>query len=97
MFMSSFQSIISILSNSKHNCLISDVHLGTESFVNNLHANLLTPIITRPTTFAEFSSTLIDNIVTNKPQDLLIAGALICDNSDHLPIFFVSKMIQKKI
>ena len=67
--------------------------------VNNLHANLLIPVITRPTKFAEFSSTLIDNILTsgNKLQDLLIAGALISDISDHLPIFFVSKRVQKKI
>ena len=39
----------------------------------------------------------IDNILTNKPQDLLITGALLRDISDHLPIFFVSKMTQKKI
>ena len=71
--------------------------MSTASFVNNLHANLLIPVITRPTRFSEFSSTLIDNILTNKPQDLLVAGALICDISDHLPIFFVSKEMQKKI
>ena len=98
---------MSIVSNSKHDCLIAedwniyllkyDVHLSTESFVNNLHANLLIPVITRPTKFSEFSSTLIDNILTNKPQDLLVAGALICDISDHLSIFFVSKEMQKKI
>ena len=103
MFMSSFESIMSIVSNSKHDCLIAGdwnfdllkyvIHSGTESFVNNLHANLLIPVITRPTTFAEFSSTLIDNILT---QDLLIATAIICDISDHLPIF-LSKKIQKNI
>ena len=107
MFMYSFESIMSIVSNSKHDCLIAGdwnidllkyvIHSGTESFVNNLHANQLIPVITRLTTFAEFSSTLIDNILTNKPQDLLIARALICDISDHLPIFFLSKKIQKNI
>ena len=86
--MSSFESITSIVSNSKHDCLIAGdwnidllkygTHSGTESFVNNLHANLLIPVITRSTRFAEFSSTL-------------------CDVSNHLAIFFVSKMIQKKI
>ena len=45
MFMFSFDSIMSIVSNSKHDCLISGdwnidllkygVHLGAESFVNN--------------------------------------------------------------
>ena len=55
------------------------------------------PVITRSTRFSECSSTLIDNILTNKPQDLLVAGALICDISDHLPIFFVSKEMRKKI
>ena len=98
---------MSIVSNSKHDCLIEGdwtihllkycVHLGTESFVNNLHTNLLIPVITRPTRFAEFSSTLIDNILTNKPQDLLVAEALICDISDYLLIFFLSKKMQKKI
>ena len=92
--MSSFESIMSIVSNSKHDCLIAGdwnidllkygTHSGTESFVYNL----LIPVLTRPTRFSEFSSTLIDNILTNKPQDLLVAGALIGDISDHLPIFF---------
>ena len=98
MITSSFESIMSIVSNSKHDCLIAvdwnidllkyGTHSGTESFVNNFHANLLIPVITRPTRFAEFSSTLIDNILTNKPQDLLVTGAIICDIFDHLPIFF---------
>ena len=76
---------MSIVSNSKHDCLIAgdwNIDLlkygtdsGTESFVNNLHANLLIPVITRPTRFAEFSSTQIDNILNNKPQNLLVAGA----------------------
>ena len=93
--------------NSKHDCLIAGdwnidllkyyIHFGTESFVNNLHANLLIPVITRSTRFSEISPTLIDNFLTNKPQNLLVAGALICDISDHLPIFFVSKKMQKKI
>ena len=107
MFMSSLESIMLIISNSKHDCLISgdwnidllkyDVHLGTESFVNNLRAKLHIPVITRPTRFSEFSSTLIDNILNNKPQDLQAAEAIICDITDHLPIFFVSEEMQKKL
>ena len=40
----------------------------------------------RPTRFGGNSS-LIDNIFTNKPDDTSIAGILISDISDHLPIF----------
>ena len=98
---------MSIVSNSKHDCLIAGdwnidllkygTNSGTESFVNNFHATIFIPVITKPTRFAEFSSTVIDNILTKKPQDLLVAGALICDIADHLPIFCVSKKIQKKL
>ena len=45
----------------------------------------------RPTRFGDSSSSLIDNISTNKPDDTSVAGILISDISDHLPIFYISK------
>ena len=45
----------------------------------------------RPTRFGDSSSSLIDNIFTNKPDDTSVAGILISDISDHLPIFYISK------
>ena len=104
--MSSFESIMLIVSNSQHDCLIAGdwnidllkygTHSVTENFVNNLHANLLIPVITRPRRFSEFSSTLIDNILANKPQDLLVSEALICYISEHLPIFLYLKRCKRK-
>ena len=45
----------------------------------------------RPTRFGDNSSSLIDNIFTNKPDDTSVTGILISDISDHLPIFYISK------
>ena len=45
----------------------------------------------RPTRFGDNSSSLIDNIFTNKPNDTSVSGIIILDSSDHLPNFYVSK------
>ena len=76
--------------------LKADSHLGSESLINSLYSHSFNPLITRPTRFGTTSSTLIDNIFTNKPQNLLISGLLIADISDHLPIFYVSKNVTNK-
>jgi len=64
-----------------------DVHGETENFVNNLYANFSMPVICRPTR----SVTLIDNIITNDFHEDCVAGVMIADISDHLPVFYVSK------
>ena len=76
--------------------LLKDSHLGSESIINSLYSHSFIPLITRPTRFGTTSSTLIDNIFTNKPQNLLISGILIANISDHLPIFYVSKNVTNK-
>ena len=48
------------------------------------------PLITRPTRFTETSATIIDNFVSNVLNNNYIAGIMIADISDHLPIFYVS-------
>lgn len=66
-------------------------HPDTASFIDNLYSHSFTPLIVRPTRFSETSSTLIDNILTNKPNDTFISGVFISDISDHLPVFYVLK------
>ena len=48
------------------------------------------PVISRHTRFSTESSTLIDNICINKPNESLKSGILLCDITDHLPIFYIS-------
>ena len=67
------------------------MHDGTRNFVNCLYDISLIPLITRTTRFGKSSSTLIDNIFTNKYNQNAISGILITDRSDHLPIFHIFK------
>jgi hypothetical protein len=100
-FLTAFDSILTRVSHVNTECLIagdynidllkSEVHLNTDRFVNILHSHLFIPLITRPTRFGLTSSTLIDNIFTNKLHNSFVSGALIADVSDHLPIFFISQ------
>ena len=83
-FLSSLESVLTVVSRIKTECtfagdfnidlLKADAHLGSESFINSLYSHSFIPFITRPTRFRTSSSTLIDNIFTNKPQNLLISG-----------------------
>ena len=50
----------------------------------------MVPLITR---YTDTSSSLIDNIFTNKPDDTSSVGILVADISDHLPIFYISKNV----
>ena len=54
----------------------------------------MVPLITRPTRFTDNSSSLIDNIFTNKPD--AIAGILIAGISDHLSIFKQNLILRDK-
>jgi len=73
------------------NLLKHDVHGETQNFVNNLYANFSMPVICRHTRFTGKSGTLIDNIITNDFHEDCVAGVMIADISDHLPVFNVSK------
>jgi len=106
-FLQDFQVITKKMTCKKAECLITgdfnlnllkhDVHSDTGCFLNGLLHDSFMPLITRPTRFSETSSTLIDNIFTNKIFDKYISGTLITDISDHLPIFYIetiNKMLQ---
>ena len=105
MFNNAFESLMSVVTLGKYECIIagdyniyflkSKKHIGTEHFVNILFPNSFVPLITKPTRYSTYSSTLIDNILTNKPQNNLVSGILISDISDHLPVFYISQHITK--
>jgi hypothetical protein len=101
LFRLGFDAVLDSMKQSKNEYIIAgdynidllkhETHIGTGSFVNNLYSHSLIPLITRPTRFGKSSSTLIDNIFTNKPNEAAVSGILISDVSDHLPVFYVSR------
>ena len=52
---------------------------------------LIVCMLIQPTRFGNTSSTLIDNIFSNKCNNSASSGLLITDISDHLPVFYISK------
>ena len=68
-------------------------HAGTENYLNILYAHRIIPTITKTTRFGKNTSTLIDNLLINKPSNAFISGLLLTDISDHLPIFYISNSI----
>src|SRR6218665_3224111 len=61
-------------------------HNLTNQFVNCIAAHHLLPTITRPTRIRATTSTLIDNIFTSTPANVLDSLIVVTDVSDHLPI-----------
>src|SRR6218665_993994 len=61
-------------------------HNLTNQFVNCIAAHHLLPTITRPTRITATTSTLIDNIFTSTPANVLDSLMVVTDVSDHLPI-----------
>ena len=97
LFMNDFVKVLSAISKTGIECLITgdfnidllkhDENADTDGFINNLYEHLFIPLISRPTRFNINSSTLIDNIFSNKLHDSLVSGILITDVSDHFPVF----------
>src|SRR6218665_162576 len=61
-------------------------HNLTNQFVNCIAAHHLLPTITRPTRITATPSTLIDNIFTSPPANVLDSLIVVTDVSHHLPI-----------
>ena len=72
------------------NLLNHKTHADTGDFLTILYANTMLPMITRTPRYDEFSATLIDNIITNKFSGTSLAGILLDDISDHLPVFLIA-------
>ena len=98
--MSGFESVLDHFNHFGVECLIAgdfnidllkyDAHRGTGLFLDCLRENALVPLITKPTRFTSDSSTLIDNIFTNKQNNVMLSGILITDISGHLPVLYIS-------
>ena len=69
------------------NILNYNNHDDTNEFLNLMYSKGLYPLITKPTRITRKSATLIDNIFTNECHSINKSGLLVCDVSDHLPVF----------
>ena len=63
-------------------------HAQTEEYLDMLHSNNISPIITKPTRITNYTATLIDHIYTNNTNQM-ISGIATIDISDHLPTFCI--------
>ena len=68
-----------------------------EIFLNALFSLGMFPLIDRPSRITEYSATLIDNIFSNNLYENISNGLLINDISDHLPVFSITKEMQKPV
>ena len=78
------------------NLLNYDCHVHTTNAIDMFYSYGFMPLINRPTRITNSSATIIDNIFTNNHSDLVNSfhGILICDISDHFPIFHINKSIK---
>ena len=60
---------------------------NANDFLNNIYANCLYPLITKPTRVSPTSSSLIDIIFTNVTNENIQNGIRFTDLTDHFPIF----------
>ena len=62
-------------------------------FLDSIYSLGLFPLITKPTRITSHSATLIDNIFTNIHDYAHMSGIIVCDISDHFPVFTCKKVI----
>ena len=70
-------------------------HAQTEEYLDMLHSNNISPIITKPTRITNHTATLIDHIYTNNTNQM-ISGIATVDISDHLPTFCIADIPLQK-
>ena len=71
------------------NLLNYESHSLTHEFLSNLGPYCFQPYITQPSRITDHSATLIDNIYFNSIEHETLSGNLICDITDHFPIFLI--------
>ena len=74
-------------------------HAQTEEYLDMLHSNNISAIITKPTRITNCTATLIDHIYTNNTNQTnqMISGIVTIDISDHLPTFCIADIpVQKQ-
>lgn len=62
----------------------------SSNFLLELQSCLLLPTIDKPTRVYNSSATLIDNIFTNNPSNVILSGNIVSDISDHYSQFCIS-------
>ena len=70
-------------------------HAQTEEYLDMLHSNNISPVITKPTRITNHTATLIDHIYTNNTNQM-ISGIATVDISDHLPTFCIADIPLQK-
>ena len=55
--------------------------------LDSIYSLGLFPLITKPTGITSHSATLIDNIFTDIHDYAHMSGVIVCDISDHFPVF----------
>ena len=63
------------------------------NFLSSIYSLVLFPLITKPTRITSHSATLIDNIFTNIHDYAHMSGIIVCDISDHFPMYICKKVI----
>ena len=57
------------------------------NYLNMIQSYGLLPLITKPTTVTETTSTILDHILTNDVHHCILPGIIQYDLSDHYPVF----------
>ncbi|XP_042079132.1 uncharacterized protein LOC121814946 [Haplochromis burtoni] len=68
-----------------------------DDFTDTMYSLSLYPTITKPSRITSHSATIIDNIFTNVMDFQINSGLLVCDITDHLPVFTLCDCDLKKI
>ena len=67
-----------------------------KSYIDSLISYSIKCIINKPTTITTHSKTLLDHIYANSLKKHFVGGIVLCDISDHLPIFLTLKCCNVK-
>ena len=86
---------VQLLGDFNINLIKYETHEPTAKFLDTLFAFNQLPLISLPSRITNTSSTLIDNIFTNKNQELDDSGLIYCCMSDHLPVFNIYNLGKK--
>ena len=68
-------------------------HTPTAKFLDTLLSHNQIPLITHPSRLTSTTSSLIDNIYSNKMSNFYASGLMYTALSDHLPVFSISQFI----
>jgi len=99
-FFNHFEHLLENLSQKSHKSFIftdSNINLLqlnpgslSETYLNSIFTHGFTQVSLKATRMQDNSKTLIDHIITNSSNNSLTTGSIICDISDHFPIFILN-------